>query len=49
MVTILNNRVLQTEESIPHIIKYMGSKRQIIDYVIEGINDYYTDGTIKCY
>lgn len=45
-MTILNNRVLQAEVNTPHIIKYMGSKRQIIDYVIEGINDSYTGGQV---
>lgn len=37
---------LTINENIPHIIKYMGSKRKIIDYVIEGINDCYNGGTV---
>ncbi|MBG9589907.1 hypothetical protein ABE26_23075 [Cytobacillus firmus] len=37
---------LTINENIPHIIKYMGSKRKIIDYVIEGINECYTGGTV---
>ncbi|MDN4636907.1 MULTISPECIES: DNA adenine methylase [Bacillus] len=37
---------LTINENIPHIIKYMGSKRKIIDYVIEGINYCYTGGTV---
>ncbi|MEC2277817.1 DNA adenine methylase [Bacillus velezensis] len=44
-----NERDLMTltlNENIPHIIKYMGSKRKIIDYVIEGINECYTGGTV---
>ncbi|MDN4074926.1 DNA adenine methylase [Fictibacillus terranigra] len=31
---------------VPHIIKYMGSKRNIMDFVIEGINKCYTGGQI---
>lgn len=38
--------VVTANENIPHIIKYMGSKRQIIDYVIEGINKCYTGGQV---
>ncbi|WP_241748939.1 DNA adenine methylase [Bacillus sonorensis] len=37
---------LTINENIPHIIKYMGSKRKIIDYVIEGINYCYSGGTV---
>ncbi|MFP3919916.1 DNA adenine methylase [Lysinibacillus telephonicus] len=37
---------LSINENIPHIIKYMGSKRKIIDYVIDGINHCYNGGTV---
>lgn len=40
------NTTLTINQNIPHIIKYMGSKRSIIDYVVEGINDCYTGGQI---
>ncbi|GAJ99583.1 site-specific DNA-methyltransferase [Geomicrobium sp. JCM 19055] len=38
--------ILHPMAEIPHIIKYMGSKRSIVDYVVEGINDVYTGGQI---
>lgn len=34
------------DRSIPHIIKYMGSKRNILDFVIEAINDTYKEGNL---
>ncbi|MDQ2088237.1 DNA adenine methylase [Herbivorax sp. ANBcel31] len=34
------------DQNVPHIIKYMGSKRQILDFIVEGISDCYTGGTI---
>ncbi|WP_257128904.1 DNA adenine methylase [Priestia megaterium] len=37
---------LVANPNIPHIIKYMGSKKKIIDYVIEGIDECYTGGTV---
>ncbi|GAA4056905.1 DNA adenine methylase [Amphibacillus indicireducens] len=37
---------LNINEHIPHIIKYMGSKKSIINYVVEGINDCYTGGKV---
>ncbi|MBG9456063.1 hypothetical protein ABE61_18800 [Lysinibacillus sphaericus] len=33
-------------ENIPHITKYMGSKRSILDFVIEGINESYLGGYV---
>lgn len=42
----INNNSLTVNNEIPHIIKYMGSKRSIIDYVVEGINECYTGGQI---
>ncbi|WP_257131953.1 DNA adenine methylase [Bacillus pseudomycoides] len=41
-----DNNGLYVEGSIPSIIKYMGSKRAIIEYVVEGINECYTGGTV---
>lgn len=37
---------LYYDGNIPHIIKYMGSKRNILNYVIQGINECYNGGTI---
>lgn len=34
------------DRSVPHIIKYMGSKRNILDFVIESINDTYQEGPL---
>ncbi|MDP2723094.1 MAG: DNA adenine methylase [Bacteroidales bacterium] len=34
------------DKSVPHIIKYMGSKRNILDFVIEAINDAYQEGKL---
>lgn len=34
------------DRSVPHIIKYMGSKRNILDFVIESINDTYQEGQL---
>lgn len=34
------------DRSVPHIIKYMGSKRNILDFVIESINDTYREGKL---
>lgn len=39
-------RTLILNENIPHIIKYMGSKRSIIQYVVDGINACYTGGQV---
>jgi adenine-specific DNA-methyltransferase len=55
MTNAVNEEIIENErdtmtltinENIPHIIKYMGSKRKIIDYVIEGINECYTGGPV---
>lgn len=34
------------ERGTPHIIKYMGSKRNILDFVIQAINDHYEGGRL---
>ena len=34
------------DRKVPHITKYMGSKRNILDFVIESINENYNGGTI---
>lgn len=34
------------DRNVPHIIKYMGSKRNIIDFVIEAIDDTYQGGNL---
>lgn len=39
-------QMLNYDESVPHVIKYMGSKRQILDFVIRGISEVYTGGTV---
>lgn len=34
------------DRNVPHIIKYMGSKKNILDFVIEAINDTYQGGNL---
>lgn len=34
------------DHKVPHITKYMGSKRKILDFVIGSINDIYKDGMV---
>lgn len=34
------------DRKVPHIIKYMGSKRNILDFVVQAIDDCYTSGPI---
>lgn len=34
------------DRSVPHIIKYMGSKRNILDFVIEAISETYQEGKL---
>ena len=34
------------DRGVPHITKYMGSKRSILDFVINAINDIYKEGTV---
>lgn len=38
--------LISYERKIPHIIKYMGSKRRILDFVIEAIDDHYEGGRL---
>lgn len=40
------NLLKNYDRKVPHIIKYMGSKRRILDFVIKSINDNYTGGMI---
>lgn len=40
--------ILHTNNTVPHITKYMGSKKNLIDFVIAGINEIYTDGATIC-
>lgn len=42
----LDGSSLFVEENIPSIIKYMGSKRAIIEYVVDGIKECYTGGVV---
>lgn len=37
---------LTVNSKIPHIVKYMGSKSSIIDYVVDGLNECYNGGAI---
>lgn len=39
---------LRYDLEVPHITKYMGSKKQIIDFVVNAINDVHTDGRTIC-
>lgn len=43
---IAKNLSINFTGEVPHIIKYMGSKRNILDYVVAGINECYTGGTV---
>lgn len=38
--------LISYEKNTPHIIKYMGSKRSILDFVIQAINDHYERGRL---
>lgn len=38
------NLLTKYDRNVPHIIKYMGSKRNILDFVVEAINDTYQGG-----
>ncbi|WP_429843926.1 DNA adenine methylase [Brevibacillus sp. FIR094] len=44
-IIAINNRIAY-DENVPHIIKYMGSKRNILDFVIQGIEDCYLGGAV---
>ncbi len=35
-------RTLELNEQIPHITKYMGSKRNLIDFIVKSLNEVYT-------
>ncbi len=41
-----NDLIKNYDRNIPHIIKYMGGKRKILDYIIDAINENYTGGQI---
>ena len=38
---------IEFKESVPHIIKYMGSKRDLVKYLVDSINEIY-DGEVVC-
>ena len=38
--------LIDFDREAPHIIKYMGSKKSILDFVINSINDLYIDGDL---
>ena len=40
--------MLQINEKIPSLIKYMGSKSEIIQYVVAGLNDIHKDHQPVC-
>ena len=40
--------MITNNQSFPHFIKYMGSKTEIIDFVIEGINEIHREGQAVC-
>lgn len=40
--------MIQGNLNFPHFIKYMGSKTEIIDFVLEGINEVHKDGQAIC-
>jgi adenine-specific DNA-methyltransferase len=37
---------LNYDEDVPHIIKYMGSKRNLMGFVVEGISEVYKGGVV---
>lgn len=39
---ITEARPLQLNEQIPHVTKYMGSKRNLIDFIVSSLNEVYT-------
>jgi adenine-specific DNA-methyltransferase len=41
-----NNIVLKVRDNIPHLIKYMGSKKELIDSVVDAISENYHGETI---
>lgn len=42
--SLIPDLVANYDRKIPHIIKYMGSKRNILDFVIQAISDHYKGG-----
>lgn len=40
--------MLVLSENIPSLVKYMGSKAEIIDYVVRGLNEVHTEGQPVC-
>jgi len=43
---IILDLLKEYDRAVPHITKYMGSKRNILDFVIEAINDIYEEGRV---
>src|SRR5699024_4728223 len=41
-------KLLVLSENIPSLVKYMGSKAEIIDYVVRGLNEVHTEGQPVC-
>lgn len=39
-------KLIDYDTNVPHITKYMGSKKQILDFVIQGIQDSYLGGSV---
>ena len=48
LISVINGPALlqMYNREVPHIIKYMGSKKSILDFVIGGINEIYTGGKV---
>lgn len=42
------NEMLQINKNIPSLIKYMGSKAEIIEYVVAGLNDVHKENQTVC-
>jgi|SRR6185312_15340750 len=45
-IKLKQDLLVNYDTSVPHIIKYMGSKRNILDFVIEAISDTYQEGKL---
>lgn len=42
------NKLLQFNNDVPHIIKYMGSKRELLTFIVDSINEIYEEENLIC-
>ena len=43
-----NNHQLEFNNNVPHIIKYMGSKRDLLNFIVDSINEIYNGEELIC-